>query len=373
MGFRFRLASFFVAALVTVQVLTAVLAYQVSRRELIDEGKRQLGVSAAAFGRQLEETSGRVAGSVQVLALDFALRSAIAQRDEETLRSALSNHAQRVGAARLMVVDVDGRITGDSQAAAGEPFPYTDLIERGMVGPTSAVVEWQGGSHWMVVVPVLAPDVIGLVAAAVPIDAALLTRLQAQSVLPQSIELATPVAGGWRVLADGSEPVSLAAALGGGEAALPTEPRLVHIDGREYLAQGVWLAHSDASPPVAALFGYSVDDALQPYRSVGVAWAGLLLFGLVVGLAGAFLIARQVSRPVEALAASARRIEAGDYAATPLLPARGDELGALAAAIASMTRAIREREAHIRFQAGHDQVTGLNNRAAAEEIGRAHV
>ena len=36
MGFRFRLASFFVAGLVTVQVLTAVLAYQVSRRELID-------------------------------------------------------------------------------------------------------------------------------------------------------------------------------------------------------------------------------------------------------------------------------------------------------------------------------------------------
>ena len=111
MGFRFRLASFFVAALVTVQVLTAVLVYQVSRRELIDEGKRQLGVSSVAFGRQLEETSDRVASSVQVLALDFALRSAIAQRDEETLRSALNNHAQRVGAERLMVVDIDGRAT----------------------------------------------------------------------------------------------------------------------------------------------------------------------------------------------------------------------------------------------------------------------
>ena len=367
MGFRFRLASFFVAALVTVQVLTAVLVYQVSRRELIDEGKRQLGVSSVAFGRQLEETSDRVASSVQVLALDFALRSAIAQRDEETLRSALNNHAQRVGAERLMVVDIDGRVTGDSHGvAAGDAFPYTDLIERGMVGPTAAVVEWQGRSHWMVVVPVLAPDVIGLVAAAVPIDAALLSQLQAQSVLPKTIELATPEAGGWRVLADGDEPVALAAALGGGESALPTEPRLVHVDGREYLAQGVWLARSETSPPVAAVFGYSVDDALQPYRSVGAAWAGLLLLGLGVGLAGAFLIARQVSRPVEALAASARRIEAGDYAATPPLPARGDELGALSAAIASMTQAIREREAHIRYQAGHDQVTGLNNRAAAE-------
>ena len=53
MGFRFRLASFLVAALVTVQVLTAGLVYSVTRHQLIDEGKRQLGISASAFGRQL--------------------------------------------------------------------------------------------------------------------------------------------------------------------------------------------------------------------------------------------------------------------------------------------------------------------------------
>lgn len=366
MGFRFRLASFFVAALVTVQLLTAVAVYQVSRRELIDEGKRQLDASAGAFERQLAETSDRVAASVQVLALDFALRSAIAQRDEETLRSALRNHAQRVGAERLQVVDIDGRITGDSSGGARDArFPYTDLLERGMAAPTAAVVSWQGRGYWMVVVPVLAPDVIGLIAASVPIDGALLTRLQQQSALPKSITLATPTADGWQVLADGADPVPLADALGGGAAALPAEPRLMQLGAREYLAQGVWLARSDASPPVAALFGYSVDDALQPYRSVGAAWAGLLLLGLAVGLAGAFLIARQVSRPVEALAASARRIEAGDYTPAPTL-ARRDELGALSVAIASMAQAIREREAHIRYQAGHDQVTGLNNRLAAE-------
>jgi hypothetical protein len=98
MGFRFRLASFLVAALVTVQVLTAGLVYSVTRHQLIDEGKRQLDVAASAFGRQLDDISERVAASVQVLALDFALRSAIAQRDQATVRSALANHGRRVGA-----------------------------------------------------------------------------------------------------------------------------------------------------------------------------------------------------------------------------------------------------------------------------------
>jgi diguanylate cyclase (GGDEF)-like protein len=70
-----------------------------------------------------------------------------------------------------------------------------------------------------------------------------------------------------------------------------------------------------------------------------------------------------VSRPIEKLAAAARRIAGGDYSAAPLAPRR-DEIGELATAFSSMTRAIGEREEHIRFQAGHDAATGLPNRVA---------
>ena len=132
MGFRFRLASFLVAALVSVQVLTAGLVYSVTRHELIDEGKHQLGVASAAFGRQLDDVSERVAASVQVLALDFALRSAIAQRDQATVRSALRNHGLRVGAARMQLVGIDGQIQADTLGASATAamFPYRDLLER---------------------------------------------------------------------------------------------------------------------------------------------------------------------------------------------------------------------------------------------------
>ena len=79
MGFRTRIAIFFVAALVMVQGVTALLVYRVARVELVAEGQRQLQVAADAFARQLDDVSGRVAAGVQVLALDFALRSAIAR------------------------------------------------------------------------------------------------------------------------------------------------------------------------------------------------------------------------------------------------------------------------------------------------------
>src|SRR5204863_214801 len=67
-GFRFRLASFLIATLVVVQVVTAVLVYGVTRRELVAEGGRQLELSADAFGRQLDGVAERLAASVAVLA-----------------------------------------------------------------------------------------------------------------------------------------------------------------------------------------------------------------------------------------------------------------------------------------------------------------
>lgn len=369
MGFRFRLASFIVATLIGVQALTAVLVYEVTRHELIAEGQRQLAVAAGAFARQLDDISERVASSVQVLSLDYALRAAIAQRDEATLLSALHNHGRRVGATQMLVLDVDGRIEADTRGmyANRARFPYTDLVGQALDKPAAAVVAWRGRAYWMVVVPVFAPDLVGFIAAAIPVDDARLAQLQQQSALPRSVELATLTPQGWRVLARGRDSMPLASRIANRQRALPRRPQLTTVAGREYVAQAVWLNRSQQSAPVVAVLGYSVDEALSPYRRVGVAWAGLLTLGLLVGLAGAWLIARSVSRPVEQLAASARRIEAGDYRAPPALP-RSDEIGALSAAFTTMAESIRDREAHILFQAGHDPVTALPNRVAASTV-----
>ncbi|HTD28113.1 MAG TPA: EAL domain-containing protein, partial [Xanthomonadaceae bacterium] len=176
--------------------------------------------------------------------------------------------------------------------------------------------------------------------------------------------------GAWTVVARGQDRIALTAGLTAHGGGLPTQPELVDVDGLEYVVQTVRLKSSKQSAKVAAVLGYSVDEALHPYRSVARAWAALLALGLAVGLVGAWLIARGVSRPVELLAASAQRIASGDYGLddfrTLQTVARRDELGELASAFSNMAQAIREREAHIRHQAGHDQVTGLANRTATE-------
>ena len=372
MGFRLRLASFFVAVLVIVQGLTALLVYQVARQQLIEEGQRQLQVASAAFSKQLTDVSRRVADSVNLLALDYALRSAFAQHDEATLLSALRNHGRRVGARQMFAIDAEGRVQADTAGtvAAGARFPYPDLIDHALDQPASAVVAWQGGAQWMVVVPVFAPNLVGFVAAVIPLDNRLLVQLQGQSTLPRQVELASRGGDGrWQLLAHGDAPADLTRTLLTPRAQLPTLPRTAEVEGREYVVQGLWLDRSEGSAPVAALLGYSVDDALRPYRNVAFAWGGISLLGLLVGLVGAWLIARGISRPVERLADAAGRIAAGDYTLADIAsvePGGRDELAQLATAFARMSDAIREREARILHQAGHDQVTGLANRAATE-------
>ncbi len=100
LGFRTRLALFFVATLILVQGVTAVLAYDVARRQLVTEGGRQLTANAGAFVAQMNDLSASVANGVQIMSLDYGLRSAIGARDKETILSVLRNHGRRVGAIR---------------------------------------------------------------------------------------------------------------------------------------------------------------------------------------------------------------------------------------------------------------------------------
>ncbi|MGN6519956.1 MAG: putative bifunctional diguanylate cyclase/phosphodiesterase [Dokdonella sp.] len=366
MNFRLRLALLFVTTLVAVQVFTALLAYGVARRALIADGERQLAVGAAAVARQLDDISARVADNVQVLSLDFALRAAIAQDDQSTVLSALRNHGRRIGAERMLLVGLDGTVRSDTAQPAGGAFPFADLADDALDHPAAAVVALDGKAYWMIVVPVYAPKPIALIAAGIPIDDALLARLQQLSTLPNTLELVTAgVHGRWAGIARGDNRVEIAPALAG--RALPLQPTLMSLDAREYVVLATRLRESERGAPVAAVLGYSLDDALRPYRSVAIAWASLVALGLAIGLAGSLLIARGVARPIEKLAAAAHRIGAGDYASsTPMV--KHDEVGQLAAALSNMTLAIAEREERIRYQAEHDAVTALPNRHAAEAV-----
>jgi diguanylate cyclase (GGDEF)-like protein len=369
LGFRTRLALFFVATLILVQGLTAVLAYDVARRQLVKEGGYQLSANAGAFVAQMNDLSASVANGVQIMSLDYGLRSAIGAQDRETILSVLRNHGRRVGASRMQLLDLDGKIQADTVGASddSQPFAFPDLLSQAFNERTAAVAVVDGKAFWVVVVPIYAPQPVGLVAANIPVDDVMIAHMQQLSALPRDVELATPSGSGhYTVIARGSSHSELTASFSSSDRSLPSQPTAVTIGGRDYLVLAQLLRQPKGSGAVYAVLGYSLDDALRPYKAVWDAWLALLAIGLGAGLLVAWLVARGVSRPVEALAAAARRIAGGDYRDAPAVRRR-DEIGELATAFRTMGDAVRERELRIRHQAMHDGVTGLPNRAAAEE------
>ncbi|RRN80195.1 EAL domain-containing protein [Pseudoxanthomonas sp. SGD-10] len=98
------------------------------------------------------------------------------------------------------------------------------------------------------------------------------------------------------------------------------------------------------------------------------AWVALLLgLLLAVVLGMAWYVQRVLVRPIRDLAASARRIEAGDYNVQVRASARNDELGELERAFNRMSESVARHDRDVRQIAYTDPLTGLTNRLAFRE------
>ena len=330
MPFRNRLALFLIITLIAVQGLSAILVYGVLRDRLIDQGKQELRVATRAFKRDLDSLAGRAADAVEVLALDYPFRQAIAQRDHETALSVLRNHGLRVDASRMIVIDLDGTISVDTAAGAlrsHETFPLQGLLhEAAKSGRAAALAALGQTICWTVVVPVRAPIPVAFIAACIPIDRTVLSNLTTLSPLPMSVVLSREASIPARTLA------------------YEDQVETVTSGGKENLTLTTVLSTAEGSPPITATFTYPLNEALRPYRAIILPMLLVLAGALATALTGTVLIAHGLTRPLEALAQTAKRIEAGDYTAPPQV-IRRDEVGQLASSLSTMVEAVRQREA----------------------------
>jgi signal transduction histidine kinase len=354
MGFRHRLALFLVVTLAAVQLLTALVAYSYLRNSLFDQARSELTTATDVFQRQLGLLSERVADDVQVLSLDYALRQAIAQQDYDTELSALRNHGRRVGATRMMLVGLDGKISADTGAPGvlGNPFVYADLLDDSSVtGERTALATLGRKIYWVVVAPVRAPVPIAFIAAWIPIDNAMLGKLAGLSNIPLSIALASKGSRNrWDILARTKSGPTNAALLS--PSSLPAgEVASANAQRGEYFTVATTLKTAPHSAPVVAVLGYPLAEAFSAYRAIVIPVLFFLGFALLLAVACAMLVVRNASRPLEALATTARRIATGDYTPPPQLGAM-DEIGQLSDALTVMARSISDREAALTSMIG---------------------
>ena len=114
-------------------------------------------------------------------------------------------------------------------------------------------------------------------------------------------------------------------------------------------------------------------DLLAALKERWIQLFALVTITLILSLAGAYYIAKSITKPVTSLVRQAKHIGKGNYAKTVEVNDNG-ELGQLATEFRTMQKAILSREQEIRHRAYHDSLTNLPNRnALIEKLNSADV
>ncbi len=109
---------------------------------------------------------------------------------------------------------------------------------------------------------------------------------------------------------------------------------------------------------------YPMSEAMKPFQSMFWALGAIALVGLAILLAGTWLLARGLTKPITDLDEAVHRLQQGEHAEVEVTSS--DEIGRLATSFNAMAGNIRDREAQLTHMALHDQETGLLNRLSLE-------
>ncbi len=358
-GLAARLVVVSLALLLLVQVAGfAVIrqSVQANAHRLLDE---RITLGAQVWQRLLDQRSTTLHQGAALLAADYGFREAVASRDVATLRSALDNHRQRIGAAQSALLDTQLAVVathdaGDAPLAEALRRVAPELVKR---QGRSLVALVDGRPLQLVLVPMRAPVLVGWVAMGFPLDRALAVDMHAVSGLHAGV-LAQPLRAAPRVLVS---------SLPAGVSALPLAEQLG--DGDLRLGQETWLVRTvpvaaGAEGRVVLRLAGSVDAVVARYQALQWTLALITLLGLALFGAGSHWLARRMTRPLRELAQASDALARGDRAVPLAHLHRGDEIGELSRAFEHMRGSLATQQQALRDLAFRDRLTQLPNRSA---------
>ena len=341
----------------------------------LERARAELRQSRSILADRIRSQDRLLREAAGTLVKDDALRQALFDfgADAASIRLALENHRRRTSADRAILVDLDGRVLADTVDAAreGKPFLFPALLagSEGVAAeaaPEPRLVELDGAVEELVVapyyVPVSAPRPSFWLALGKRLGDDWARELREISGLEVSFVRGAG-SGGGAVLA--TSHASAARADLPAAALSRADATVRELGGEEFLA----LAVPFADGITAILDRPTAPTRLDTRKLVG-RFAWIAVAAALLAVAGAWLLARSVTRPIITLEQATRRVAAGEYSAELPVGEEG-EVGILAREFAGMQRAVREREAAIERLAFFDELTGLPNRNRfREELAR---
>lgn len=301
---------------------------------------RDLAANARVFDEILAARARQMGEQAGVLSHDFGFRQAVATGDAPTIASALASLERRATSDMAFVLTLDGEVLAADSVSVPEPETIWIQLDA---GETRGIIRSEKGFALAAAARIEAPDLIGWLVIAQPLDRAELDRL---------VELA-PIA----LTADVADAARQPEWLSGARADVVFERE---VEGVAYLYHISDLAVLQEGIKPQLVLRHSLTASLASYANLKVSLMVLALVGIILVLGLGWRIARSVTEPLQELDAATRAI--GEGREVTLDVGTDDEIGRLAESFTRMVAAIEEREREIIHVSLHDALTGLPNR-----------
>lgn len=350
---------FFVLLLLVVQAIAlSTLIAGKNNQELL-QINNQLTTAKTIFSELFDSRSEYLAAFAETAAKDYGIKQ-VFHDDTRSLLVAMNNHRKRINADIAMAIAADNRITGqlvltgklDEQRKVrqgpekGELFRFSDWLDSQQ---QSHLYLLDDAVYQLSLSPLtVGAKTIGWLAFGFEIDQRL--ALEFMDITGLTTDFILKEGDHWRMVASSNPDVDLAFARDIVQGHTPDT----------YIGVGHLITALDKQVFGVAMYGLRADfvEVLQKQ------WLQLLMLAvitLLLSLAGAYLIAGSITKPITRLVEQAKIVASGDYHQAIKLDEQ-NELGQLADEFNVMQSAVLSREQAITHRANHDPLTDLPNR-----------
>ncbi len=365
-----RIFLFFVLLLLFVQAIALSTLFAGKQNQESREITNRLNTAKTLFAEQYSARSEYLAVFAETVAKDYGIK-AVFTDDQRSLLAALNNHRKRIDADVAMAISKPGNITAQLQLTTSvdnetrvirgkeldQMFRYSDWLSN---DSSVHLYEIDNQLYQLSLSPItVGAQTLGWVGFGFEIDETLaqktlkLTHLETDFVYKNDKK--------WRLVATSNPNTSLDFAVDIVNEKIP----------EAYIGIGHLISTDESHQLGLALYGFRADfvSVLQDK------WGQLLmltLIALLLSLAGAYLIALSITRPIKRLVKQAKIVAHGQYDQRVELNDKS-ELGQLASEFNAMQSAVLSREEAITHRANHHPLTELPNRLAAVQMVEALV
>jgi diguanylate cyclase (GGDEF)-like protein len=364
-SFRNRLLVLIIGLIAVSQTVTLVAVLASTRHNVEARAAEQLEAGGSYALQLVQFRASQLASGVAVLAADFGFREAVSSSDVPTILSAASNQSRRIAADLLLLVNTQGQLIASTEDVERSfVASMGDLVDRALMSPGQPHFALRSGRlYQFFAAPVQAPDTIAWLVMGFAVDDALARKIGGLVGVHVSF-----IAG------EGATMQSIAstldqelgiplATLQGENNADRSNTGMVQLGTEEFLAHVVKIEPGNDNVLLVLL--KPAKEVLAPFHAIRNAMYLVSGTALLLAMFVAVLLGRSATRPIGKLVAAAKRIEGGQYD-EPIDVKGSEEFRRLAGTLNAMQQRVAEREARIRHQAFHDELTGLPNRTQAE-------